>query len=204
MGSFKQSLGWLQLCTIPMYCSPVWMQTPFIRRTLVRSCPRPADDIATGILRCVEKIPRKEVPMAMLEHCGEKQSTLRQNSSCSACDGVGDLSGDILKINNDGMDRARPEPHRPQAKYALTVAHGLGLAALYSSRSCACCDAFLLVRLYAPTWSGWVGCHTTRRHTSPVFGHASSARGAGRPHVSSAVRANDHAIAQMRKVRRLL
>jgi hypothetical protein len=31
-----------------------------------------------------------------------------------------------------------------------------------------------------------------------VFGHASSTRRAGRPHVSSAIRVNDHAITQMR------
>lgn len=47
------------------------------------------------------------------------------------------------------------------------------------------------------TISRFQGCHTTSRHTSLAFGHASSTRRAGRPHVSSAIRVNDHAITQM-------
>ncbi len=66
--------------------------------------------------------------------------------SCSVCNGLGDLSGGILEINDDGMDRARPGPHRPSqagqstscpSHFASAATHAPSLAALYSSRSCA-------------------------------------------------------------------
>jgi hypothetical protein len=72
--------------------------------------------------------------------------TLRQDPSCRGYNGDGDLSAGILEINDDGMDRARPRPHRAlfarqgtscPSHFASAATHNTSQAALYSSTSCA-------------------------------------------------------------------